>query len=144
MSPGSHARSNCKDRRRERDPRGKRPDARLLRLARRVPLGLARTGTTGSHFSGDLFVAFSTANAEAFTPGWRALRGERQGSYDTLRFIPWGFLDTFYEAVVRSVEEAVLNALVANEEMTGYRGRRVPALPREKIAELVKARPSPV
>ncbi len=113
-------------------------------LARRVPLGLARTGTTGSHFSGDLFVAFSTANADAFTPGWRALRGERQGSYDTLRFIPWGFLDTFYEAVVRSVEEAVLNALVANEEMIGYRGRRVPALPREKIAELVKARPSPV
>ena len=113
-------------------------------LARRVPLGLARTGTTGSHFSGDLFLAFSTANADAFTPGWRALRGEREGSYDTLRFIPWGFLDTFYEAVVRSVEEAVLNALVANEEMIGYRGHRVPALPRDRIAELVKARPSPV
>jgi D-aminopeptidase len=113
-------------------------------FARRVPLGLARTGTTGSHFSGDLFLALSTANADAFTPGWRALYGERQGSYDTLRFIPWGFLDPFYEAVVRSVEEAVLNALVANEEMVGYRAHRVPALPRDRIAELVKARPSPV
>jgi L-aminopeptidase/D-esterase-like protein len=109
-------------------------------FARRVPLGLARTGTTGSHFSGDLFVAFSTANAGAFTPGWRALRGAGQGSYDELRFIPWGFLDSFYEAVVRSVEEAVLNALVANEEMIGYRGHRVPALPRDRIAELVNAR----
>jgi len=113
-------------------------------LARRVPLGLARTGTTGSHFSGDLFLAFSTANADAFTPGWRVLRGEGQGHYDVLSFIPWGFLDPFYEAVVRSVEEAVLNALVANEEMVGYRGHRVPALPRDRIAELVKARPSRV
>jgi len=113
-------------------------------LARRVPLGLARTGTTGSHFSGDLFLAFSTANADAFTPGWRVLRGEGQGHYDLLSFIPWGFLDPFYEAVVRSVEEAVLNALVANEEMVGYRGHRVPALPRDRIAELVKARPSRV
>src|ERR671925_321905 len=59
-------------------------------LARRVTLGLARTGTSGSHFSGDLFLAFSTANPGAFTPGFRTLH-PREGRYDELRFIPWGF-----------------------------------------------------
>ncbi|MEV7039779.1 P1 family peptidase [Amycolatopsis sp. NPDC051061] len=43
--------------------------------------------------------------------------------------MPWGRIDPFFEAVVQVVEEAVLNALVANREMTGHRGRRVPALP---------------
>jgi D-aminopeptidase len=108
-------------------------------LARRVPLGLARTGTSGSHFSGDLFLAFSTANEGAFTPGWRSLHADGNGAYDHLRFIPWGFLDPFYEAVVQTVEEAVLNALVANEEMVGYRGHRVPALPRDRVTQLVLA-----
>ncbi|HEV7134633.1 MAG TPA: P1 family peptidase [Gaiellaceae bacterium] len=107
-------------------------------LARRVTLGLARTGTTGSHFSGDLFLALSTANAGAFTPGRRTLLGHDIGRYDSLRFVPWGHLDSFFEAVVQSTEEAVLNALVANEEMTGIHGRRVPALPREKVAGLVR------
>ncbi|AXB41726.1 P1 family peptidase [Amycolatopsis albispora] len=95
-------------------------------LARRVPLGLARTGTTGSHFSGDLFLAFSTANAGALTSRFPRPSDD---AYETLRFVPWGHIDPFFEAVVQAVEEAVLNALVSNQEMTGYRGRRVPALP---------------
>ena len=95
-------------------------------LARRVPLGLARTGTTGSHFSGDLFLAFSTANAGALTSRFPQPSDQ---AYETLRFVPWGRIDPFFEAVVQAVEEAVLNALVANQEMTGFRGRRVPALP---------------
>jgi D-aminopeptidase len=98
-------------------------------LARRVTLGLARTGTTGSHFSGDLFLAVSTANAGAF--------GSGDGGYGSLRFVPWGGLDKFFAAVVQGTEEAVLNALVANDEMVGYRGRRVPALPRERVRELL-------
>jgi D-aminopeptidase len=106
-------------------------------LARRVPLGLARTGTTGSHFSGDLFLAFSTANPVAFTPGGRSLYGRGEGGYDALRFIPWGFLDPLFAAVVEATEEAVLNALVANEEMVGFRGHRVPALPRERVSALL-------
>jgi D-aminopeptidase len=106
-------------------------------LARRVPLGLARTGTSGSHFSGDLFLAFSTANAGAFTPGSRSLYGEPTGRYDGLRFIPWGYLDGFFEAVVQATEEAVLNALTANNEMAGLGAHRVPALPRERVADLL-------
>ena len=106
-------------------------------LARRVPMGLARTGTTGSHFSGDLFLAFSTANPGAFTPGPAALYAGGDGGYDTLRFIPWGRLDPFFAAVAHATEEAVLNALVANEEMVGFRGHRVPALPRERVRSLL-------
>src|SRR5512142_721484 len=67
-------------------------------FARRVTLGLARTGTAGSHFSGDLFLALSTANPGAITPGAKSLYGEGRGRLDRLEFIPWGFLDPFYEA----------------------------------------------
>ena len=109
-------------------------------FARRVSLGLARTGTAGSHFSGDLFLAFSVANAGAITPGLSAFYGTSPGRYDQLRFIPWGFLDPFYEAVVQSVEEAVANALVANEDMVGRDGHRSPALPRDKVAKLIAQR----
>jgi L-aminopeptidase/D-esterase-like protein len=104
-------------------------------LARRVTLGIARTGTTGSHFSGDLFLAVSTGNAGAFTPGFESFQG-RGERLEELRFLPWGRMDRLYEAVVQATEEAVLNALVANEEMRGRRGRRVPALPRERLRSI--------
>ncbi|MGW4525587.1 DmpA family aminopeptidase [Amycolatopsis sp. NPDC004378] len=93
-------------------------------LARRVPLGLARTGTTGSHFSGDLFLAFSTANPGALTSTFPRTA---EAEYESLRFVPWGRLDPFFEAVVQVVEEAVLNALAAGRETTGRLGHRVPA-----------------
>ena len=100
-------------------------------LARRVTAGLARTGTSGSHFSGDLFLAFSTANPGAFRPGEQAM--------SRLSFVPWESLDPFYEAVVQAREEAVVNALVANEDMTGRDGHRTPALPRARVAGLLAA-----
>ena len=127
-------------------------------LARRVTSGLARTGASGSHFSGDLFLAFSTANPGAFTPSEPAAPaapaepptnpaepGQRTAPaqatrYDTLTFIPWGYLDPFFEAVVQATEEAVANSLVANEEMAGRGGHRSPALPRDRLAEIVAAR----
>ncbi len=109
-------------------------------LARRVTLGLARTGTAGSHFSGDLFLAFSTGNPGAITPGATALRPGGEGRYDQLRLVPWGYLDPFYTAVVQATEEAVANALAAGETMTGRGGHRSPALPREQVAELFRAR----
>jgi len=109
-------------------------------LARRVTLGLARTGTTGSHFSGDLFMALSTANPGAFTPGANTLFGAGEGRLDALSFIPWGFLDPLYAAVVQATEEAVLNVLVANEEMVGFRGHRTPALPRDRVVEMLRSR----
>lgn len=101
-------------------------------LARRVPLGLARTGTTGSHFSGDLFLAFSTANAGALTSTTTDGAGLAQ-----LRFVPWGDIDPFYAATVQAVEEAVVNALVAGREMVGRDGHRSPALPHDTLVELL-------
>lgn len=109
-------------------------------LARRVTLGLARTGTTGSHFSGDLFLAVSTGNAGSFTLDFRALTDEQRHGLDEVTFVPWGFLDPFYEAVVQAIEEAVLNALVANDEMMGFRGHRTPAMPRDRVVELLNGR----
>ena len=106
-------------------------------LARRVPIGLGRTGTTGSHFSGDLFLALSTGNPGGFTPGRTTMFGHADGTFDELRFVPWGFMDAFFAAVVYATEEAVLNALVANEDMVGLHGRRVPALPRDRVAKIL-------
>jgi D-aminopeptidase len=102
-------------------------------LARRVPLGLARTGTSGSHFSGDLFLAVSTANPGAFATGF-ALAVPSDADRGRLEFIQWKWMDLLFEAVVQSVEEAVINALTANEEMVGRDGHRTPALPRDRVA----------
>ncbi|WP_432835538.1 P1 family peptidase [Dactylosporangium sp. CA-092794] len=90
-------------------------------LARRATLGIGRTGTSGSHFSGDIFLALSTAAAES------------SGGFSVARFVPWEALDPFYAAVVESVEEAVLNALVANVPMTGRSGRHLDALPHDAV-----------
>ncbi|WP_206077185.1 MULTISPECIES: P1 family peptidase [Mesorhizobium] len=108
-------------------------------LARRVPLGLARTGTTGSHFSGDIFLAFSTGNPDALNG--RFPKGPpTEESYGHMDFIPWGRMDAFYAAVVQAAEEAVLNALVANHEMIGRDGNRTPALPHDRVVAALKAR----
>ncbi len=109
-------------------------------LARRVPLGLARTGTTGSHFSGDIFLAFSTADVpgleSAFPLG--PVEGDGLGS---LSFVPWGRMDPLYAAVVQSVEEAVLNALIVNDDMTGRDGHRSPRLPLDRLSTLLGMTP---
>ncbi len=105
-------------------------------LARRVPLGLARTGTAGSHFSGDIFLAFSTGNAGASTPS--AFPYGEPG-YDRIRHVPWNRMDDFFTAVVQATEEAVLNALVAGKTMVGRHGRRSPGLPVDRLLDLVKA-----
>jgi L-aminopeptidase/D-esterase-like protein len=106
-------------------------------LARRVPLGLARTGTSGSHFSGDLFLAFSTANSGALVSRFSA---EPKGAEDLeqLSFVQWGHMDRFYEATVQAVEEAVLNALTAAGEMIGRDGHRTPGLPRDKVMQALR------
>jgi L-aminopeptidase/D-esterase-like protein len=106
-------------------------------LARRVPLGLARTGTTGSHFSGDIFLAFSTAEADGLRSAF-PLGPPADDEFGTLRFLPWGRMDAFYTAVVQSVEEAVLNALVVNEDMVGRDGHRSPRLPIEALTGLLR------
>src|SRR6185437_1624962 len=82
----------------------------LQRLARRISLGVGRSGAMSGHGSGDIFLAFSTANAEALA----AL-----GATASAAFIPDPDLNPFFAATIESVDEAVLNALVANETMTG-------------------------
>lgn len=106
-------------------------------LARRGPLGLGRSGTAGSHFSGDIMLAFSTANAGGLTS--RIPAGPAtDADYESLTFVPWGHLDPFYTAVVQAVDEAVWNALVAADDMTGRDGHFSPALPHDEIRAAVK------
>ena len=101
-------------------------------LARRVPLGLARTGTAGGHFSGDIFLAFSTANPGPLSSGFPT-KSRQEAQLNSLEFIPWNYLDAFYTAVVQSVEEAVLNALINNTTMVGRDGNTSHALPHDQI-----------
>ncbi|MGI9004608.1 MAG: P1 family peptidase [Streptosporangiaceae bacterium] len=103
-------------------------------LARRVPLGLARTGTTGSHFSGDLFLAFSATNAGALDS---ALDLPGDGGLPSIEFVPWGQLDPLYEAVVQATEEAVLNVLAASQTMIGRDGHRSPGFPAGRLPGLL-------
>ena len=101
----------------------------LKRLARRVSLGLARTGTVSGNGSGDLFVAFSTANPNVVNPD--------QVTHD-VQTIPNDLMDPLFIGVVRATEEAVVNALIDNHSMTGRDNHRVEALPHDRIRELVK------
>ncbi len=108
-------------------------------LARRAGVGLARTGTTGSHHSGDIFLAFSTANTGALTsihpkdPG-----AVGRPSLEQMTYLPWGEMDPFYAAAAHAVEEAVVNALVANHSMTGRDGHVSPALPHAELQEILR------
>jgi L-aminopeptidase/D-esterase-like protein len=110
--------------------------AQCKALARRVPLGLARTGTTGSLFSGDLFLAFSTANSAPSRSGFPIGEPTSDEIYST-QSLPWNRIDAFYAATVYAVEEAVLNALVVNETMIGRDSHRSPALPHDVVRALL-------
>jgi len=104
------------------------PD-QLKRLARRASLGLARTGSISGNGSGDLFIAFSTANPGAANP---------EKPTQTVQTVPNDLLDPIFEATVQAVEEAIVNALVNNQDMTGLDGHRVEALPHDRVRELLK------
>jgi L-aminopeptidase/D-esterase-like protein len=101
----------------------------LKRLARRVSLGLARTGTVSGNGSGDLFIAFSTANPKVENPD--------QATH-TVQTIPNDLMDPLFTGVVQATEEAVVNALVDNHSMTGRDDHHVEALPHDRLRELMK------
>ena len=101
----------------------------LKRLARRVPLGLARTGAISGNGSGDLFIAFSTANAGAANP---------EPLTHSVETIPNDRMDPIFAAVVQATEEAVVNALVDNQTMIGRDNHRVEALPHDRLREILK------
>ena len=108
-------------------------DAPLLsdqcrRLARRAAIGLARVGGVGHNGSGDIFIAFSTANHHP--------QGHR-GPFE-LKALPPDHLDGLFEAVISATEESILNALCAAETMTGQQGRTAHALPLDRVSELIE------
>jgi D-aminopeptidase len=100
----------------------------LKRLARRVSLGLGRNGSFSGDGSGDIFIAFSTANS-----GAGKIEGLRQ-----LTMLPNDQLDPVFKAVVQCVEEAVDNALVAAETMTGIDNHTVIAIPHQRLQEILR------
>ena len=98
----------------------------LKRLTRRATMGLARLGATSGNGSGDLFVSFSTAG-----PG--PVKEIRD-----VRMLDNGRLDRVFEATVEATEEAIVNAMVGAETMTGIENRTVIALPHDRLKEVVK------
>ena len=100
----------------------------LKRLARRVSLGLARTGALSGNGSGDIFLAFSTANPGAFTASGvanvAALSNEE--------------MSPLFDATAFAVEESVINALVAADTMTGADNRRVIGLPHDRLRDVLR------
>jgi L-aminopeptidase/D-esterase-like protein len=101
----------------------------LERLARRVPMGIARVGGTAANGSGDIFIAFSTANSGA---------AKIAGDAVDVRMLPNGALSPFFVATIEATEEAIVNALVAAETMTGYAGNRVHAVPHDRLQQVLK------
>jgi len=100
----------------------------LKRLARRASLGLARTGSYSGDGSGDIFIAFSTANPGAAKPTGIA----------NLEMFPNDRMDPILQATVQATEEAIVNALVAAETMTGIDDHKVEAIPHAKLTEVLK------
>ncbi len=101
----------------------------LKRLARRASLGLARTGSVSGNGSGDLFLAFSTANPNVANP---------EKPTHTVQTVPNDLMDPIFQATVESVEEAIVNALVNNQDMTGRDGHKVDALPHDRLRDLLQ------
>jgi D-aminopeptidase len=100
----------------------------LKRLARRATMGLARTGATSGNGSGDIFIAFSTANTEA---------GKVEGVIP-LEMLPNDRMNPLFEATVQATEEAIINTLVAAETMTGINGTKIIALPHDRLRQVMK------
>jgi len=112
-------------------------DAPLLpnqceRLAQRAGLGIARAGGTGGHTSGDLFVAFATGNRLPADDGDRPI-----GRIDDVRVVGDAIIDALFDGVIEATEEAIVNALVAAETMTGRDGITAHALPHDRLLEVM-------
>jgi len=100
----------------------------LKRVAKRAALALGRMGSFAGNGSGDIFIAFSTANGTAFT-GRPLVQLESLGN---------DYLDPLFTAAVQATEEAIVNAMVAARDMHGQDGHFTPALPHDRLVELLK------
>ena len=100
----------------------------LKRVAHRVTLALGRTGSISGDGSGDIFIAFSTANPGAATATQAA----------QVAMLPNGSLDPVFGATVEATEEAIVNAMIAARDMTGIQGHRVIALPHAALQDVLR------
>ena len=100
----------------------------LKRLARRVALGIGRNGSISGNGSGDIFIAFSTANPGAAAPDHVV----------DLKMLPNDKIEPVFAATVQATEEAIVNAMVAAETMTGIDNHKVIALPHDRLREVLK------
>ncbi len=101
----------------------------LKRLARRVPLGLGRDGSYSGNGSGDIFIAFSTANSGAWNP---------KGGVKQTQMLPNDDMDPLFLATVQAVEEAVVNAMVGAETMTGIDDHKVIAISHQQLQQVLR------
>jgi D-aminopeptidase len=100
----------------------------LKRIARRLTMGLARTGSVSGNGSGDLFIAFSTANAP---------RGKRS-DVESVKMLRSSRMDPLFTAAVQATEEAIINALLAATTMVGINGYRVEAIPHARLSQVMR------
>jgi len=100
----------------------------LKRIARRASLGIGRTGAIASNGSGDIIIAFSTANIDA-------ARGDKDAAINSL---PNDELDPLFAATVQATEEAIINALVAGRDMTGHLGYKVSGIDHAALRDVLR------
>jgi D-aminopeptidase len=100
----------------------------LKRLARRVPMGIAKVGGYASNGSGDIFIAFSTANPRV---------GARTGLPQP-QMLPNDQMSPLFLATVQATEEAIINAMVTANTMSGVNGNTKHALPHNRLKEVMK------
>ena len=101
----------------------------LKRLVKRVSLGVGNVGGRGENSSGDIFIAFSTANAAEIS---------KDAGLSNLTMLPNEQINPLFWATTQATEEAILNAMVAAETMKGYNGNIVYALPHDRLREILK------
>src|ERR1041384_3053408 len=102
----------------------------LKRLAKRASLGMARTGALGGNGSGDIFLAFSTANPHAAV-------GNEQG-LASIQSLSNNFIDPLLISSAYATEEAIINSMIAAKDMTGYRGVSAKAIPHDKLQDVLR------
>jgi D-aminopeptidase len=105
----------------------------LKRMARRAALGLARTGSIAGDSSGDIFLAFSTANE-----GLVGLQTGKPSATTQVAMLPNDQMNPLFEATVQATEEAIINALIAAETMVGIDNHRVTAIRHDRLREVLK------
>ena len=97
----------------------------LKRIAQRVSLGVGTVGGKGTNGSGDIFIAFSTANPSAF----------QRNDFAKPVALPNDLINPLFETTVQAVEEAIINAMVAAETMEGTNGKKASALPHKLVID---------